>query len=66
MVFCRLFEHNKQKYGVNKTTSPWQRYQGLVVCLLSIMLSLYVSGFRLRLRGPSDVVSNKTGNGIMI
>ena len=66
MVFCRLFENNKQKYGVNKTTSPWQCYQGLVVCLLLIILSLYVSGFRLRLRGSSDVVSNKTGNGIMI
>ncbi len=61
MVFCRLFENNKQKYGANKTTSPWQRYQGLVVCLLLIILSLYVSGFRFRLRALLTLCLIKPG-----
>ena len=40
--------------------------KGLSFVCYQLCYLLYVSGFRLRLRGPSDVVSNKTGNGIMI
>lgn len=63
MVFCRLFENNKKYEQNDKPLATLPRACRLFVIDYIVFICFRVSS---PVACASDVVSNKTGNGIMI